>query len=115
MMLLTLLPGSYVMKYSLINFPGFDKLVHFVLFFIFAILLYVSVFPSGSSSLTRYLPWIISILISMGYGAVIEYFQGYVPGRSSDIHDLLADTVGAISGILALSFLKRPGEKNPNP
>jgi len=40
----------------------------------------------------------IAMLITVGYGAFDEVHQMFVPGRSAEMNDLLADAAGAISG-----------------
>jgi len=44
--------------------------------------------------------WIWTIAVS--YGAIDEYTQQFVQNRSCDILDLLADSLGAAAGLLAL-------------
>ena len=43
-------------------------------------------------------------LIAIGslYGASDEVHQGFVPGRTPDLMDWVADTLGAIAGVLAV-------------
>ena len=49
-----------------------------------------------------------AVLLTSGYGATDEYHQLFVPTRSSDVHDWIADTIGASAGAAsyaaALSF-----------
>ena len=42
-------------------------------------------------------------------GAAIEVAQGYTPGRSRELFDLLADLIGISLGMLAHRFSKRAG------
>jgi VanZ family protein len=46
-------------------------------------------------------------LTLLGFGALIELVQRFVPGRSCDWHDLLADAVGIALGALALALVER--------
>lgn len=39
-----------------------------------------------------------AVVLSVGYGVSDEWHQSFVPGRSSDIHDCIADGVGALLG-----------------
>lgn len=39
-----------------------------------------------------------AVAISSAYGATDEFHQAFVAGRSSDIHDWYADTMGALVG-----------------
>ena len=42
---------------------------------------------------------VLALLITIGYGAFDEFHQWFVPGRSADVFDLLADAGG---GVIAL-------------
>jgi VanZ family protein len=42
-----------------------------------------------------------AIAITVGYGATDEVHQMFVPGRTGDIYDLVADAAGAVAGTLA--------------
>tara|TARA_R110001599_G_scaffold171357_2_gene362498 strand:- start:13212 stop:13580 length:369 start_codon:yes stop_codon:yes gene_type:complete len=48
-----------------------------------------------------------SLTICVVYGLVLESLQSVVPGRMTDIYDLLANTIGAIAGVVVFStFMK---------
>jgi VanZ family protein len=42
---------------------------------------------------------LIAMLITIGYGASDELHQWFVPGRTADVFDLLADAVGGVIGL----------------
>jgi VanZ family protein len=44
----------------------------------------------------------LALLFSSVYGASDEYHQSFVHGRSPDVHDWVADTLGAAAAIAAL-------------
>jgi len=44
-------------------------------------------------------PW-PAVALGVLYGASDELHQWFVPGRSSDLRDLLADTLGVLAGVL---------------
>ena len=44
---------------------------------------------------------VATFLITVGYGATDEVHQMYVPGRSAEIRDLIADGVGAMGALIA--------------
>lgn len=47
-------------------------------------------------------------LLSIAYGAALEFGQAYVPNRTFDIADAIANTVGGLAGcLLALMLLER--------
>jgi VanZ family protein len=41
-----------------------------------------------------------AMLITIGYGATDEVHQLFVPGRTGDVYDLMADAGGALAGIV---------------
>jgi VanZ family protein len=41
----------------------------------------------------------VALLIAVGYGVSDEFHQSFVPGRSSDVHDVVADAAGAATGL----------------
>lgn len=42
----------------------------------------------------------IAMLITIGYSAFDEFHQSFVPGRSADLFDLVADTTGGLIGLI---------------
>lgn len=82
---------------SVSRFPLGDKGVHFVEYGVLAFLLTHAVFRTWP----RHHPWrtaSLAVLITVMWGFVDEIHQGFVPGRSSEGLDLVADSVGAIAG-----------------
>ncbi len=67
--------------------PSFDKVAHFSIFGLLATLMVRAV--RG-----RWAPWVVIALISV-FGVTDEWHQSFVPGRSCDVLDWLADTLGA--------------------
>lgn len=45
---------------------------------------------------------VVAILISTLYGVSDEYHQLFVPGRSFDVFDMLADLIGSVVGASAI-------------
>ena len=42
-----------------------------------------------------------ALAITIGYGATDEVHQMFVPGRTADLYDLMADAAGALVGTIA--------------
>ena len=78
-------------------FPGADKVVHFVLY-------------AGLGSLLRLSMTSVSWAIIVGsvYGVLDEFHQSFVPGRSADPWDVLADIFGTVFGCFVINWLRRP-------
>ena len=91
---------------SLISIPNFDKFVHFTFYFVMVIL--------GVWAVREYLktPKKISkvtlgvFLFAVSYGIIIEVLQHTLTvSREGDIWDALANTIGALTGILVAKSL----------
>jgi VanZ family protein len=96
-----LMPGEqYPSTLFFARIPYFDKMVHFGMYFIFALFL-MSGFSRqyGKISAKAY---IFSFILAFLFGALIEFIQEKV-GRSYDIYDMIANMVGVI---VSLSLFK---------
>jgi VanZ family protein len=76
---------------------GSDKLLHWLAYFGLAVVVIRAV-AGGLPVRLDMRTAAIGMLITVGYAAFDEAHQLFVPGRSADINDLLADAAGAISG-----------------
>lgn len=50
--------------------------------------------------------WVAGI-ITFSFSMLLEYLQGFVPGRTVSSLDLIANAIGAILGVLVLYFFHR--------
>lgn len=50
--------------------------------------------------------WLVVVLVVL-YGLLDEFHQYFVPGRTVDIYDALADAAGALLGAWSMYFLVR--------
>ena len=73
--------------------PGIDKLVHFAVYGLLATLV-CRIGPGWRAAA-------FAILVASTYGALDEWHQSFVPGRSSEVMDWVADTSGAMLGVFA--------------
>ncbi len=89
---------------SFIPFQNKDKYVHFTFYFVFVVLWFLYIESKNINPKTKY-----KILVaSIGYGILMEICQGiFTISRTPDIFDVLANSAGAILGILFISFIKR--------
>lgn len=76
-----------------LSFPYADKVAHGVAFGVLAVLIY----------LAWRRPWWVVTLASL-YGVSDEVHQFFVPGRSADVTDWLADTLGALVAVLVVKY-----------
>ena len=82
-----------------------DKLIHICLFGSLALSILVYFQYSTNSSLKTIRAKALALIFCILYGIGLEYYQKYfVPTRSFDVVDMLADALGAL---LALPFFNR--------
>ena len=84
-----------------------DKVLHVVAYAAFGVLC-LRAWHGGLSPLALR-PTVVALLLTVGYGAVDEWHQAWVPGRFASVHDWLADALGAAlaTGAIGLWFGRR--------
>lgn len=85
---------------------GADKLAHIIEYFLLGLLLARA---WGATLPDRHvtLPAVLSILTGVAIGTGDEMFQRLIPGRDSNVYDLLADTIGVLFAQLAFQFIRK--------
>jgi len=83
---------------------GWDKLLHFLTYGLFAILGF-----GISGSHRAYLFVCLAIVV---YSGLIEVRQSFIPGRFMSGYDLLANALGVIIGAITVRFLASIVAKN---
>jgi len=96
---------NYIPAANLIHIHNFDKLVHFLFFFILSLLI---VYETGKQQ-NAHFPRILFSLLILGlgafYGGLIELLQKYIfTYRSADWYDFAADVSGALVAVLIAPF-----------
>ncbi len=79
------------------HIPHADKIVHFGIFFILSALI------GFEKKILKTSDKIKIILIGTVYGILIEIIQYFIPWRGFDYFDMLADSIGAICGVMTLA------------
>ena len=80
-------------------FPGSDLVAHALVYGVFGALL--------AHALGRWWP---AFVIASAFGALDEFYQGFVPGRTPSVVDWLVDTVaGGVGAAAALAMRRRRG------
>ncbi len=100
--ILLLMPGDNIPEQDFL--PGFDKLVHVGIFGIFSFLFVNTIKKSGKHRIQRS-KLIFSFFVTFLYSVALEYCQRFVPGRSFDISDLLANGIGIIVGLFLFAII----------
>ena len=81
----------------------FDKVIHFLMYFGLSGLMtrwFVAARPYLRAAAT-------AVAIAMVFAAVDEWHQGFIPGRSPEFADWVADSIGAMVGAAGAIFLAR--------
>ena len=86
-------------------FPGQDKVFHAAVYALLGLLLLAAQPRKAQGYSWRQVG--ISVLIASLYGLSDEIHQYFVPGRSSEVLDWVADSLGALIGALLLAWLSR--------
>lgn len=94
--------------------PGFvleDKIYHFIEYGIFSFLLFLAFFTSGKEFLKKHV-FLLSVLIGTAYGLSDEIHQKFVPGRSSEFLDFVADSLGIVLVQIGIWFYLKKKRRN---
>ncbi|WP_094228333.1 VanZ family protein [Methanolobus psychrotolerans] len=97
------------------GYHNMDKVAHMILYFGLGVLLHLTFRHSEHVVLKKYAA-VFAVMLGIIYGITDEFHQSLVPGRTSSIHDLLADGIGVtlaqiIFVILLLMNLRRKKSK----
>lgn len=84
--------------------PHFDKVVHFFEYGGLALLVSHACFRTWPRH-SRFRTGALAVLITVLWGWLDEIHQAFVPGRSAEVLDLVADTAGAFAGATARAAL----------
>ncbi len=96
------MPGDDIPQIGWFDKINGDKLVHFGIFLMIIISWAFSLSKRNMLQSAR-LKWLLVItVLGIIYGVSIEFIQEkYIPHRSFDIGDIIADTIGCIAGYIS--------------
>jgi VanZ family protein len=105
-LILCAIPGRDLPHISFLELLEFDKFVHAGLFFVL-MLLAVRGGVSAPGSSGSSVKW-VSLVVCVLYGGALELMQGaFFEGRSADIYDFIANSAGAVAGLLFYDSFER--------
>ncbi len=85
---------------------GYDKLIHFAEYAIFAILIFRSF-----SHISIKIQFKATIYLSFAFIAIFalfdELYQSRIPGRETDLYDILSDILGAALIVIVMAVRRR--------
>lgn len=96
--LLIFIQSSHPAPQNLPDYPFMDKLLHFACFALLGAL-FLRAFNTTPIKQNLKLALILSVFLSSLYGISDEIHQSFVPFRTADPMDVLADILGSIAGV----------------
>ena len=94
--LLLIFSASAIQTLPVVKFPlSPDKIAHAGIYFVLCMLGRRAFHHQERSPWLKERSLLAALLLAVVYGALDEVHQMYVPGRSPDIYDVLADSLGA--------------------
>lgn len=110
-LILSSISGKNFDKLPKIKIPHLDKMVHFTMYFVLAILLFKSIKQISEQNLFNKYPYIFTLIICVLYGGIIEIMQEYIfTGRSMDLYDFIANSIGVALGLIFCFIFKRQNQ-----
>lgn len=82
-----------------------DKINHFGAYGLLSVFLYSTLYFQSKFSILKKYPALFTVVIASVYGALDEIHQMYVPGRSAEFLDWIADFTGSIVAVLITRYL----------
>jgi len=83
-----------------------DKIAHFLEYAVF-IILALRAFVQPPIAAKGYRLYLIGMLAALVYAVADEYHQSYVPGRTADWYDVVADSLGIWCGAMGYMLMGR--------
>jgi VanZ family protein len=109
--ILVSIPGKFLEGPGLFSIPHLDKVAHVILFGGMSIF-WIIFFHFRKDASKKYIPVLIVLMLA-AYGVAIEYYQlNFIPNRSFDVGDIVADVCGAMCGYLATILILQRTQKN---
>ena len=103
----TLTPGDRVPDSFFPNIPYFDKIVHIGLFSVQSFLMIKSFPEPRKHSLLKIKKMVFALLICLSIAVFVEFMQKFVPGRSYELADLIANILGILLGLTTFEILNK--------
>ena len=91
-------------------FPLQDKLLHAIVFAILGFL-GMGALQAGAHGYHGWQVWLVASLVTL-YALLDEFHQRFVPGRTADVFDVMADVIGGLLGIWVMYRLVKVFRRN---
>lgn len=98
---------------TLLGVPeGADKIAHALMFFVLCWLSRRAFFYQSYLPLLSRYALLGALIFTVVYGMLDEFHQRFVPGRTSDLYDIMADAGGAFLYAVIAWMAQRPASEN---
>ncbi|HPS19484.1 MAG TPA: VanZ family protein [Candidatus Omnitrophota bacterium] len=87
-------------------FYGEDKLVHFVMYMVFSLLLIRAFLVSRAWKKDKIRIFLFTAVFTIGYSIVMEIAQGFLATRVASFGDIAANAAGVVASILLVREAK---------
>lgn len=112
-LVLCLIPGQDLPQWHWFDLFDLDKAVHFTLFAFQMVLTALALHPLHAVPSGRSKAWGLSFGACVAYGGLLEVMQGaLLMGRTADLNDFIANTLGSLAGLV---YLYRRSRRNGEP
>ena len=78
---------------------SFDKLAHFAIFAILTVLWIIGLTKQYTYMSLRFNAEKVAVIGSIAVSLLMELFQAFIPGRTFEYYDMLANTLGVFLGL----------------
>ena len=96
-----ILPTNRINKVGILGIKHIDKLFHFLVYFIFSLILYFDLHKNVNALKNKYSIYLFIFFIPFVWGIIIELIQYYLlVNRQGSITDIMANISGIFAGIL---------------
>lgn len=92
-----------------LDYQYIDKFIHILMFGFLCLLLIIGFTKQYTSKYLRFNATKAAILLSGGYGIIIELIQAFLPGRSFELADILANFAGTGLGFILFYLIYKVG------
>lgn len=99
-------PASQMPDTEILKFPHIDKIIHFFVFFVFAVLLAAGLFFQQKTLFVYKFRLAITFIAGMLYGSLTEVFQcWFLSERHGSLADFAANAFGTVFGVLCFRYM----------
>ena len=96
------MPASAFKAFTFDSIFQLDKILHLTLYYVFIVL-----WSLVSKVITVRQKYVL-LIAGIAYGVLIEVLQATMSlGRSYELDDIIANTIGCVLGVLSISYIKR--------